>query len=54
MVELDVISWLWIAGYFAIAIAFFLWMLTYLGMWKDLFPKVKVAKTNKKIFDWKA
>ena len=56
VVELDVISWIWIVGYFAIAIALLTWMLKL--MWKDIFPKVKVAKkvakTNRKIFDWKA
>jgi len=58
MVELSVIGWIWIVGYYVIIIAFLIWMLTYLEMWKDLFPKVKVAKkvakTNRKIFDWKA
>ena len=52
VVELDVISWIWIVGYFAIAIALLIWMLKL--MWKDIFPKVKVSKPNKKIFNWKA
>ena len=39
MFELDVISWIWIVGYYTIALAFLVWIMWSLDLWKDVFPK---------------